>query len=77
MSAAIAALRAAVMQWVYLNTSSVLTASIAVVGVEGLAVIFEFSMLSPAALPFILVSLAAVHWYRNRERNELRRMPRL
>lgn len=77
MPAAIATLRAAVMQWVYLNTSSVLTASIAVVGVEGLAVIFEFSMLSPATLPFILVALAAVHWYRNRERNGLRRMPRL
>jgi hypothetical protein len=77
MPAAIAALRATVMQWVYLNTSSVLTASIAVVGVEGLAVIFEFSMLSPATLPFILLTLAGVHWYRSRERNGLRRMPRL
>lgn len=67
-----AALRAAVMQWAYLNTSTVLTASIAVVGVEGLAVIFEFSMLSPAALPFILVALAGVHWYRTRERSVLR-----
>lgn len=36
------------------------------------SVIFEFSMLSPAALPSILVSLAAVHWY-----SGLRRMPRL
>ena len=77
MPAAVTALRATVMQWVYLNTSSVLTASIAVVGVEGLAVIFEFSMLSPAVLPFILVSLAAVYWYRNRENSGLRRMPRL
>ena len=34
-------------------------------------------MLSPAVLPFILVSLAAVYWYRSRENSGLRRMPRL
>ena len=69
----VTALRDRLMQWVYLHSGTVLTASIAVVGVEGLAVIFEFSMLSPAVLPLILVGLAGIHWYRTRERRVLAR----
>lgn len=66
-------LRDRIMRWVYVQSGVTLTASIAVVGIEGLAVIFEFSMLSPAMLPFILISLAGIHWYRTRERTVLSR----
>ena len=61
------------MRWVYVKSGVTLTASIAVVGIEGLAVIFEFSMLSPAMLPVILLTLAGIHWYRTRERRVLAR----
>lgn len=67
------ALRDRIVRWAYVQSGVTLTASIAVVGIEGLAVIFEFSMLSPAVLPFIVLALAGIHWYRTRDRKVLAR----